>query len=131
MFRMPGIAWYTDTFDSYRVVSIVEDGITKHARIQVLSGVPCRVYNNPNAELGISEQDARINANNTLCCDVGTDIQAGDEIFVSRSSRIAAQPVCVDRYFAGKPNIYIEPFGGIVADLSHIQVALLNEYRVD
>lgn len=131
MFRMPGISWFTDSFDSYRIVAVVEDGITKHSRTKVLSNVPCRVYNNPTPEVGLSEQDARINANNTLCCDVGTDIQAGDEIFVSRSARISQTPVSVDRYFAGKPNIYIEPFGGIVADLNHVQVALYNEYRVD
>lgn len=131
MFSMPGINWYTDSFDSFRVIATVDGGITKHERRKVLSAVPCRVYNNPNADISMSEQAATTSAGNTLCCDAGTDIKAGDEIIVSRSALIAAQPVSVDRYFAGHPNTYIEPFGGVIADLSHMQVALYNEKRVE
>ena len=131
MFSMPGTNWYTDSFDSYRIEAVVVDGITKHCRKQVLSAVPCRVYNNPNADIQMNEQAATTSAGNTLCCDVGVDIKTGDEIIVSRSALISAQPVSVDRYFAGKPNTYIEPFGGVVADLSHMQVALYNEKRVE
>jgi hypothetical protein len=58
MFSMPGINWYTDTFDSYRVIATVDGGITKHERQKVLSAVPCRVYNNPNADISMSEQAA-------------------------------------------------------------------------
>jgi hypothetical protein len=56
---------------------------------------------------------------------------AGDEIIVSRAARIRTTPVSVKRYFAGEPNVYVEPFGGIVANLEHQQVALYNEKRVD
>lgn len=131
MFSMPGINWYTDTFDSYRVEQTIEGGITKHERKQVLSACPCRVYNNPTPEPSMTETAATTSAGNTLCCDIGTDIKSGDEIIVYRSSAIRPQPVSTDRYFAGKPNIYVEPFGGIIANLEHIQVALYNEKRID
>lgn len=131
MFSMPGINWYTDSFESYRVTQTTEGGIVKNERVKVLSNVPCRVYNNPNADIQMNEQAATTSAGNTLCCDVGVDIKAGDEIIVSRSALIRATPVCVDRYFAGKPNIYVEPFGGVLADLEHQQVALYNEKRVE
>lgn len=131
MFSMPGINWYTDTFDAFRVVESLEGGITKHSREQVLFGVPCRVYNNPTPEPQMSETSATTSAGNTLCCDVDVDVRAGDEIIVHRSSRIKPQPISNVRYFAGKPNVYVEPFGGIVANLEHTQVALYNEERID
>jgi hypothetical protein len=131
MFSMPGINWYTDTFDSYRVIDSVEGGITKHTRTKILSACPCRVYQNPTNTPSMTETAAQANDNNVLCCDVGTDLKAGDEIIVYRSSAIRPQPVSTTRYFAGNINIYVEPFGGIVADLEHIQVALLNEERID
>lgn len=131
MFSMPGINWYTDTFDSFRVVATVDAGITKHERIQMIYGQACRVYNNPTPEPQMSEQAAAVSAGNTLCCDIGTDIKAGDEIIVHRSAGIRAEAVSNDRYFAGKPNIYVEPFGGIIANLEHMQVALYHEKRID
>ncbi len=131
MFSMPGINWYNDTFDSFRVVDSVEGGITKHARTQILSACPCRVYNNPTNSPEMTETASKESDSNTLCCDVGTDIKAGDEIIVYRSSAIRPQPVSINRYFAGKPNIYVEPFGGVVANLEHMQIALLNEERID
>lgn len=128
---MPGINWYTDTFDSYRVIDSVEGGITKHTRTKILSSCPCRVYQNPTNTPSMTETAAQANDNNTMCCDVGIDLKAGDEIIVYRSSAIRPQPVSTTRYFAGNINIYVEPFGGIVANLEHIQVALLNEERID
>ncbi len=130
MFWMPGINVYTDTFTSYRVIDNVDGGITKHDRQKILKDIPCRVYNNPTPEPTMNEQAATVTANNTLCCDVGTDIKEGDEIYVKRAALIRAEPVSVERYFAGLPNTYVEPFLGINADLSHMQVALLNEKRI-
>jgi hypothetical protein len=89
------------------------------------------VYSNPNADIQMNEQAATTSAGNTLACDIDIDIHAGDEIIVSRAARIRTMPVSVKRYFAGEPNVYVEPFGGIVANLEHQQVALYNEKRVD
>ena len=74
---------------------------------------------------------ATIGKGNAMCCEVGTDIKAGDEIILYRSSSIKSTPVSTDRYFAGNINIYVEPFGGIIAGLEHVQVALYNEERID
>lgn len=131
MFSMPGINWYTDTFDAFRVVESKDGGITKHSREQVLTAIPCRVYNSPTPEPQMQEQAATTSAGNTLCCDIGVDIRTGDEIIVHRAARIKPQPISNVRYFAGKPNTYVEPFGGIVADLNHTQLALFNEERID
>lgn len=131
MFQMNGIDWYTDTFDSFRVVESIDGGITKHERKQVLFGVPCRAYRTPTNEPSMEETAARLSGGNALCCDVETDIKAGDEIIVYRSSAIRAKPVSVERFFAGNPNVYVEPFGGVLADLEHLQVALYNEERID
>ena len=130
MFLMPGVNILTDTFDSFRVIESNEGGITKHERKQVLSGVPCRVYNTPNAEPSMRETAATVSASNTLCCEVGTDIEAGDEIIVYRASRIRPEPVSTERYFAGLPNTLVEPAFGSIADLSHVQVALFHEKRI-
>lgn len=130
MFSMPGINWYTDTFDSYRVVKSIEGGITKHERQKVLTGIPCRVYDNPTPSPSMDETAAKTDGGNTLCCGVSTDIKAGDEIIVYRSSAIQTTPVSTERYFAGTPNIYVEPFGGVIADLNHMQVALYNGERI-
>lgn len=130
MFFMSGLNIYTDTFSTFRVVSHVDGGIIKHDRQSVLIDQPCRVYNNPTPEISMSEQAATSNGNNTLCCDINLDVQAGDEIIVKRGARISAQPVSTERYFAGLPNTYIEPFFGVSVDLQHKQVALLNEQRV-
>ena len=130
MFSMPGINWYTDTFDSYRVEESIEGGITKHERKQILTGEACRVYTNPTTEPTMEDTAAKYSAGNTLACAIGTDIKAGDEIIVHRSAGIRAQAVSDERYFAGRPNIYVEPFGGILADLEHMQVALYNEERI-
>lgn len=130
MFQMPGLDWYTDTFDSFRVTESKDGGITKHTRVQILSGVPCRAYRTPTNEPSMEETAARISQGNALCCDIGADIKAGDEIIVYRSAAIRDTPVSVTRYFAGNPNVYVEPFGGAVADLEHLQVALYNEERI-
>ena len=131
MFSMPGINWYTDLFDAYRVTQTTEGGIVKNERVKVLSDVPCRVYSNPNADIQMNEQAATTSAGNTLACDIDIDIHAGDEIIVRRAARIRPTPVSVKRYFAGEPNDLPEPLGGIVADLTHKQVALYNERRVN
>lgn len=131
MFHWPSIYIYTDTFDSYRVIETDDGGITKHERVKVLEGIECKVYNNPTPDIQMGETAAMSNGNNTLCCDVDVDIKAGDEIIVHRSSRIRDLPVSNDRYFAGRPNIYVMPFGGVMCDIEHMQVALFNEQRVD
>lgn len=130
MFSLPGIDIFTDLCDVYRDSETKEGGITKHDRVLVVSDVPCRVYSTPNADIQMQEQAATTSASNTMCCDVGVDVRAGDEIIVRRAARIRAVPVSTMRYFAGEPNDLVEPFFGVSVDLTHKQVALYNEERV-
>lgn len=132
MFHWPSIFVYTDLFESYRVVDTVEGGITKHERRPILKDIPCRIYSNPTPSINMTEQASTSDASNQLCCDLGVDIRAGDEIIVHRNGRTHDVPVSSYRYFAGRPNEYRLPFGGVSnCDIEHIQVALLNEERVD
>lgn len=131
MFHWPSHYTYTDTFDSYRVVETLDGGITKHTRQQVLKDIPCRAYNNPTPDIQMSEQAATTSGGNTLCCDIGLDIRAGDEIIVHRYGNNGDTTPIDTRYFAGRPNEYRMPFGGVWCDIEHIQVALYNEQRVE
>lgn len=131
MFYMSNIQWFTDEFDVYRVVDTNEGGITKHERKQISERRPCRVYNNPTPDVSMQETAATVSKGNTLICDIDEDIRTGDEIIVYRSSRIREKPVSITRYFAGAPNMYVEPFGGAAPHLEHIQVSLMNEERID
>lgn len=130
MFSLPGIDVYQDTFDVYRDVVTVENGITKHDRTLIVQGCVGRVYQNPTSSINLEDTVAGIDRGNQLMCDIDVDIQTGDEIIVYRSSRIRETPIEVTKYIAGNPNRYCEPFGGYFADLEHLQVALYNAERV-
>ena len=130
MFMLNGLAWYTDKFDSFRVVSYLDGAITKQKREQILQCVECRIYHNPTNEPDLNDTAAVTSDGNSLCCAVDADVQAGDEIIVYRGAGVKTDPVSVERYFAGTPNRYVEPFGGILADLEHMQVALYNKERI-
>ena len=81
---------YTDTFDVYRVVETIENGITKQERVNVFMGAPCRVYQNNTMTPNLSETAATVSMSNTLCCELGYDIQGGDEIIVPANTYIAS-----------------------------------------
>lgn len=119
--------FYTDTFDTYRVVKIIENGITKQSRVGVLSGIPCRVYQNNTMTPNLSDTAATVSMSNTLCCELGYDVIGGDEIIVHRGANVGRHVNPDERYIAGPPNIYVEPFGGCSPDLEHMQIALINE----
>ena len=97
---------YTDTFDTYRTVK---------------TGT-----NPPN----LVETGATVNMSNMLCCELGNDIQGGDEIIVHRGANVGRFVNPDERYIAGPPNIYVEPFGGASPDLEHIQVSLTDEHLI-
>lgn len=123
--------FYTDTFDSYRVVVSVENGITKQVRQQVLSGIPCRAYQNTTAPPMFQETAASVSYSNTLCCELGYDVKGGDEIILHRGANVGRHVNPDERYIAGPPNIYVEPFGGCAPNLEHMQIALTEEKVID
>ena len=122
--------FYTDTFDSYRVEKTIENGIIKQNRVKVLEGIACRVYQNPTNSPSMTETAATISTSNTLCCELGYDIKGGDEIIVHRGANVGRHVNPDERYIAGPPNIYVEPFGGACPNLEHMQVALIDEFVI-
>lgn len=122
---------YTDTFDTYRTTKSIENGIVKQDRVAVLVGAPCRVYNNQTNSPNLSDTTANISNSNTLCCELGYDIKGGDEVIVHRGANVGRHVNPDERYIAGPPNIYVEPFAGACPDLEHMQVALIDEHVVD
>ena len=122
---------YTDTFDSYRVTTTIENGITKQTREALLKDIPCRVYSNQTNSPGITDTAATISNSNTLCCEIGYDVKGGDEIIVHRGANVGRHVNPDERYIAGPPNIYVEPFAGAFPDLEHMQVALIEEAVID
>ena len=36
--------WYTDTVDVYRVQDVLDGRLTRHERVPVSAGTPCRIY---------------------------------------------------------------------------------------
>lgn len=125
------IQMYTDTFDSYRVTVTVENGITKQAREKILSGVPCRAYQNATNQPNMTETAAMINNSNMLCCELGWDVKGGDEIILHRGANVGRFVNPDERYIAGPPNIYVEPFAGACPNLEHMQIALIDEHVVE
>ena len=122
---------YTDLFDPYRTTKTVVNGIVKQDREAVLKGIPCRVYQNPTNQPSMTETTANINTSNMLCCELGYDVKGGDEIIVHRGANVGRNVNPDERYIAGPPNIYVEPFGGCFPDLEHMQIALIDEYVVN
>lgn len=123
----PLYGFYTDTFDSYRVVETVVDGIVKQERVKVLEGIPCRAYQNNTNAPNLNETAATTSWSNTLCCEIGADVQGGDEIIVHRGANVGKHVNPDEKYIAGPPNIYIEPIGNGFPNLDHMQIALTNE----
>lgn len=122
--------FYTDTFDTYRVTKVIVNGITKQDRTPILSGIPCRVYQNNTNAPSLSETAATVGWSNTLMCELGYDIIAGDEVIVHRGANVGRHVNPDERYIAGPPNIYVEPFGGCSPDLEHMQIALTDEQAI-
>ena len=125
------ILMYTDLIDTYRVEETVENGIVKQSRVSVLTSVPCRAYQNSTNQPQMTDTAASISNSNMLMCDLGYDIKGGDEIILHRGANVGRFVNPDERYIAGPPNIYTEPFAGVTPDLEHMQFALLDEHVID
>ena len=58
-----------------------------------------------------------------MACPVETDIQAGDELLITRGGALGrgASPV---RYIASQPQPFYDPVGGALTGLEHMEVGL-------
>lgn len=121
--------WYTDTVDVYRVQAVMDGSLTRHERVQILAGVPCRIYQSDNRAIQMSQEAASVRQEDRLACDVSVDIQAGDELLIHRGARLG-KPGPTIRASAADPNLYYEPFGAVIPGLAHQEIRLLQQERV-
>lgn len=121
--------WYTDTVDVYRVQAVMDGSLTRHERVQILAGVPCRIYQSDNRAIQMSQEAASVRQEDRLACGVSVDIRAGDELLIHRGAR-QGKPGPTIRVFAGDPNLYYEPFGATIPGLAHQEIRLLQQERV-
>lgn len=123
----PLFGFYTDKFESFRVQKTVVNGIVKQERVKVLDGIPCRAYQNGTNSPNLNDTAATVSYSNTLCCELGNDVQGGDEIIVYRGANVGKNINPPERYIAGPANIYVEPIGNGFPNLDHMQIALIDE----
>ena len=121
--------WYTDTMDVYRNVAEKNGSLTTHERQQVLAGIRCRVYEDAEREINMTQTAADIRQTSKLACDNAVDIRAGDELVIHRGGALG-QAAFDTRAFAGDPHHYFEPFGAVLPGLAHQEIRLLQQERV-
>lgn len=121
--------WYTDTVDVYRVTNVQDGSLTRHGRVQVSAGTPCRVYQSDNKPVSMSQTASSVSQNDHLACDISVDIRAGDELIITRGGKLG-RPGPTIRAFASDPNLYYEPFGAIMPGLAHQEIRLMEQERV-
>lgn len=120
MYQLSG--WFTDLMDVYRVENATAGGLTRQERTQVLSAVPCRVYAPAKNTINLRDGAATTRADEKLACAVDVDIQAGDEIIVTRGAVMGHTRTT--RYIASQPVYYYDPVGGAATGLEHQEVGI-------
>lgn len=121
--------WYTDYVDVFRNVEVLNGSITEFRRFKVHGKIPCRVFRSSRKRPIMEDTAAQIISGDALACAPEIDIQTGDELMVTRGGRIGYN-TNPDRYFAGQPTKYYEPFGGVMPNLDHQEIPLLTEERI-
>lgn len=121
--------WYTDTVDVFRNVAYLDGNLTRQRREQVLTAIPCKVYQDNDRPINMTQQAANIRQDSKLACDTSADIRAGDELIIHRGAKLG-KTVADTRAFAGEPHYQFEPFGAVIPGLAHQEIRLLEEERV-
>lgn len=121
--------WYTDTMDIYRNEPSTDEALTSLEPVLKYENVPCRIYQSDKKPLNVSQTASDIKQNDSLMCDINTDIKAGDKLLIRRGGGLGYAPASI-RAYAAEPNYYYEPFGAVMPGLAHIEVKLLQEERV-
>ena len=121
--------WYTDSMDIYRVEDVTENKLTRSERVQVASGIPCRIYRSSDPNPSMKRQAADINQTNKVACDLGVDIQAGDELIITRGALLGHSEDIV-KGFAGEPHPFYEPYGAVAPQLEHMETPVLQMKRL-
>ena len=102
--------------------------MTRHERVQVSAGIPCRIYQSDNKPINMSQTAAGLSQNDHLACDISVDIRMGDELIITRGGKLGRTGPTI-RAFASDPNPYYEPFGAIMPGLAHQEIRLMEQER--
>lgn len=121
--------WYTDLMDVWRVQTVMDGSLTRHERVQVYAGIPCRVYQSDNRAVNMTQTASDVHQEDRLACGLDADVQAGDELIITRGGKLG-RPGPTIRAFASDPNLYYEPFGAIMPGLTHQEIRLMEQERV-
>ena len=116
-------SWFSDLMDVYRVVTTATSGLSRPQRQLVLEAVPCRVYSNQKNNINLRNTAATVREDEKLACAIDTDIQAGDELIVTRGGTMG-RGIRTERYIASQPTLYFDPVGSAATGLEHMEVGL-------
>lgn len=118
--------WYTDTVDVYRnKTSTNAHGISLQAWDEVKKGIQCRIYNSHKGAPITSERETKVRSDDRLAVPLGTDIQSGDKLVITRGGAVGGDQTAT--YYAGDVMPYYEPVGGMFNGLGHTEIGLLQE----
>jgi hypothetical protein len=120
--------WYTDTMRVCRETNERDGAVTRTKRVEIMSGVPCRIYDGGKLNLKPGDTGASVGGNVKLACSNDIDLHEGDEVWITRGGRLGHKN-SEQRYYAGCPAKYYEPFGGVNAGLAHAEVPLYAAER--
>ena len=122
--------WYTDKVDIYRNLNTEDEdtGIATQGWQKVVEGAKCRIYNSQKSGPVMSNNEAKLHADDKLAMPIKTDIQSGDKLVITRGGAVGG--TMVSEYYAGDVMPYYEPVGGMFNGLSHIEAGLLQEVIV-
>ena len=121
MYQLSG--WFTDLMDVYRVENGSDGALVRPERVLVASSVPCRVYSPQKNNLNLRQAASAVYGDEKLACAVDADIQAGDELIVTRGVALGRQTKPV-RYIASQPVLYFDPVGAAATGLEHMEVGI-------
>lgn len=121
MYQLSG--WFTDLMDVYRVENGSDGALVRPERVLVASGIPCRVYSPQKNNLNLRQAASAVYGDEKLACAVDVDVQAGDELIVTRGGVLGRKTKPV-RYIASQPVLYFDPVGAAATGLEHMEVGI-------
>nr|DAT36611.1 MAG TPA: hypothetical protein [Caudoviricetes sp.] len=124
------IDWYTDRMDVWRVVAVESDNLTRHTRIQMYAGIPCRVYTTGAERINMQRTAAEAVQDIKLACSNDIDIRIGDEVLITRGGGLGKENEPT-RAFVADAHQFYEPFGAAIPGLAHQEIRLQMQERVD
>lgn len=121
MYQLAG--WFTDLMDIYRVEAVTTGALTRQERVLVAATVPCRIYSPQKNNINLRQAASAVYGDEKLACAVDTDIEAGDELIVTRGAALGRKTKPV-RYIASQPVLYFDPVGAAATGLEHMEVGI-------